>query len=249
MRKLLIGSRALFATLALTMVATAAHAAGGLNLSWNDCSTFGTLQKNFACTSNSGANTMYGSAVTGVQMDQLNGEASVLDLQTNQAALSNWWHLEPAGGCRSNTPQLISADFNFLSNVNCLDPWGGGAAGGIDYAPGFGGPNRARIRTVCAIPGSTGITGTDEYYFFKVTYTNARTVGNGSCAGCQDGACIVFNSILVTQPAGVGDYTITNPLNRNYVQWQGGGSGVTGGCPAAVPTRTTTWGSVKSLYR
>jgi len=33
------------------------------------------------------------------------------------------------------------------------------------------------------------------------------------------------------------------------VPWQGGGGEVSGGCPAAVPTRNATWGSVKSLYR
>jgi hypothetical protein len=53
----------------------------------------------------------------------------------------------------------------------------------------------------------------------------------------------------VTQPAGVGDYTISNTLNRNWVQWQGGAVNVTGGCPAATPTQNRTWGSVKSLYR
>ena len=104
----------------------------------------------------------------------------------------------------------------------------------------------SRART---IPGSTSITGTDEYYFFRVGISNARSTGNGSCAGCTDGACIVFNSIQVTQPAGVGDYTISNPLVRNFVQWQGGGGSVAGGCPASVPTRQQTWGSVKSLYR
>ena len=70
-----------------------------------------------------------------------------------------------------------------------------------------------------------------------------------SCAGCTDGACIVLNSIQLTQPIGVGDYTISNPILRNWVQWQGGATTITGGCPLATPTRSTTWGSVKSLYR
>jgi len=240
MKKTLLMAGAL---LALT-AGIASAGPGGINLSWNDCGVFGGLQRNFACTSNSGANTMIASAITGVQMDQLNGQAGVLDMQTNQAALSNWWLI---GGCR--LASTMSADFNFLANVNCFDPWVGVAAGGVSYTAGFNAPNRARIRTICAIAGSTGITGTDEYYFFKVTFTNARSIGNGSCAGCTDGACIVFNSILVTQPAGVGDYTISAPANRNWVHWQGGASGVVGGCPDATPTRTKTWGSVKSLYR
>jgi hypothetical protein len=122
-------------------------------------------------------------------------------------------------------------------------------AGGLDYTPNFNGvPNRARIRTICAIPGSTSINGTDEYYFFKVSINNTRSTGNGSCAGCSDGACIVLNSIQVTQTAGVGDYTLTNPLTPQHIQWQGGGN-IGGQCPAATPARSATWGSVKSLYR
>jgi hypothetical protein len=232
----------------LALTAGMASAQSGINLSWNDCGAFGVLQKNFACTSNSGASTAYASAIAPTQMDQFNGMAGVIDIQTNQAALSPWWHLE-ALGCRANATPFISADFNFLANVNCLDPWGGGASGGSNYAPNPSVPNRARFRAVCAIPGSTGITGTDEYYMFKMTITNARTVGTGSCAGCLDGACIVLNSILMTQPAGVGDFTVINPILRQHVMWQGGAGGVAGGCPQAVPTRATTWGSVKSLYR
>jgi hypothetical protein len=232
----------------LALTAGIASAQGGINLSWTDCGAFGTLQKNFACTSNSGTQSMTASVVTGVDMAQLNGQASVLDMQTNQAALSNWWQFN-TGGCRFGSPALIAGNFDFTAVSNCLDPWGGTASGGLNYAPGFSGPNRARIRTVCAIIGSTGITGVDEYYMFKVNISNARSTGAGACAGCTDGACIVFNSILVTQPAGVGDYTISNTLLRNWVQWQGGAVNVTGGCPAATPTQNRTWGSVKSLYR
>jgi len=73
-------------------------------------------------------------------------------------------------------------------------------------------------------------------------------VGTGSCAGCTDGACIVFTSQKLTEPLGVGDYTITSPALRQYVTFQSGGA-LGGGCPAVVPTQNRTWGSVKSLYR
>ena len=249
MQRMLNVSRVFLAAAALTVIASAAQA-GGINLSWTDCGAFGQLQRNFACNTNTGANTMFASAIAPAAMPQLNGHEGVIDLQTNQAALSNWWKIGGTGAspnCRPGT--TLSADFNFLSSLNCLDPWLVGAAGGVNYTQGFGGPNKARIRTVCAIPGSTPITATDEYYIAKVTFTNVRTVGLGSCAGCTDGACIVLNSIQLTQPLGVGNYTIYNPIIRNFVQWQGGASTVEGGCPAAVPTRSTTWGSVKSLYR
>jgi len=232
-----------FACAVLTLLATSAHAAGGINLSWTDCGVSGQLQRNFACNSNSGTNTMVASVVTGVAMNQFNGEASVMDLQTNQAALSPWWGMM-AVGCRGTS--VLSADFNFLAMSNCLDPWAGLAVGGVNYSPGFGAPNRARIRTVSAIPSSTAINGSDEYYLVKVAFSNARTTGLGSCPGCTDGACIVFNSVFVTQPAGVGNFTITSTLVRNWVQWQSGAAGI---CPGATPTRHSTWGQVKTLYR
>ena len=234
----------------LALTAGIASAQGGINLSWGDCGGAGTLNKTFACTSNSlvGA-IMIASAQAPVQMDQLNSEESQMEMQTNAATLSQWWNLQTTGGnvpCRSG----IAASFDFTGGpFTCLDPWVGAASGGVDFTNAFGGPNRGLIRTVCAIAGSTGITGTDEYYFFKITLLGAKTTGNGSCAGCTDGACIVFTQLKLSQPLGVGDYIITTPLVRQYVTWQSGGAGVTGGCPAATPTHTTTWGSVKSLYR
>jgi hypothetical protein len=225
-------------------------AAGGINLSWTDCGSNGTLSRTFACTSNSGANIMFMSAIAPVPMGQLNGHEGVLDLQTNQAALSAWWLIggaPTAPNCRPGN--TLSANFDFVGGpFNCADAWAGGAAGGFNYAAGYNGPNRARIRTVCAIPGSTAIDDASEYYIAKVTFTNNRSTGTGSCAGCSDGACIVLNSIQLTQPAGVGNYTISNPIVANWIQWQAGGN-IGGQCPGATPTKSATWGSVKSLYR
>jgi len=225
-----------------------ARAAGGINLSWNDCGVTGTLQKTFACSgcTLTGA-IMVASAETCSEMPQLNGEESFLDVETNQAALSPWWHME-VGGCRGPTSISVSLDFTG-GPFTCLDPWSGQASGGMTYTAGYGGANRARIHTVGAIPDSAGITGIDEYYFFKLTLLAQKSTGNGSCAGCTDGACIVLNSIKLTQQAGApgGDLTLANPLIRNYVTWQLGGASI--GCPGATPTRDRTWGSVKALYR
>jgi hypothetical protein len=243
----------------LGLLFTAAFAgsvhAAGLNLSWGDCGSAGVLQRNFACDTNVGTNTMYGSAVVQAPMPQLNGQESTLGLQTSQASLSNWWQFA-TGGCRNGSPGILSADFNFTSSTSCLDPWAGTAAGGVVYEPAFFGPNASRIRVVSALPGSTSINATSEYYIFKLTFLNARTVGTGSCAGCFEGACFVYQQLRMTQPigSGLGDQIITTPLTRAFVVWQGGASGALlgsngSGCLGATPSHHSTWGSVKSLYR
>lgn len=234
----------LTAALLVACIGTA-RAQGGIDLSWNDCGAFGTSSKTFTCASNTltGA-VLIASAVAPVPMDQLNGEESEFLLQTTAPALSPWWHLE-SGGCRGTS--AISTSFDFTGGpFNCLDPWSGQAAGGMLYEANYGALNRARLRTVGAIAGSTSITNTDEYEFFKVTLLGSKTVGTGACAGCTDGMCIVFTSLKLTQPAGVGDYVLTAPVIRQHVTWQ---SGVAFFCPAGDPVRNTTWGSVKSLYR
>ena len=249
MKRLLDITRVLASTAALlTLLDGTALALGGINLSWTDCGSAGVQQMTFSCASNTltGA-VLVASAVSGVDIPELISEESVMDLQVNQAALSPWWQLQ-TGGCRGTSG--ITSDFNFTSGpFGCLDPWQGSAVGGMVYRTT--GPNRARIQTV-GYPypsGSTSINGTSEYEFFKIVLLGAKTVGNGSCAGCSDGACIVLNEIKLVQPLGVGDYPVTLPIVRNWALWQQGAATVPGGCPSATPARSATWGSVKSLYR
>ena len=229
-----------------------ASAQGGINLSWTDCGTFGTLQRNFACNSNTGGNTMVGSAISPVVINQCVAMTTVLDLQTNQAALTPWWNFDGAG-CRA-TPSALTGNFDFTgSTFSCNDIWAGNATGGSNYISGFGAvPNRGRIRLVCAVVNPVVVDNSTENYYFKASFSNAKTTGTGSCAGCTDGACIVLNSLELDQQPGVegGNTIITNPLDSQYVLWQAGGNSVTpGGCPQATPTKNATWGSVKSLYR
>ena len=241
-------SRTLGVAASLMLVAAAANAQG-INLSWNDCGATGSASKTFSCTTNTlaGAIMVASAQAGGAGLAQLNGQESVITLQTNQPTLSSWWQLA-SGGCRGTT--AISSSFDFTGGpFTCVDAWAGGASGGMNSQPQFDGPNRERFRTVCAVPAPIAITGTDEYYFFKLTILGAKSTGTGACAGCDDGACIVFTSLLLTEPAGVGDLLINTPLVRQYVTWQAGGTSVSGGCPAATPTNNRTWGSVKSLYR
>ena len=229
----------------LALTSSLALAQGNIDLAWNDCSIgwggVGLSDQANNCN-NTGALTLVASFSPPDTMKQFNGHAGVVDIQVAAASLDNWWHLE-TGGCRAGR---MSGSFDFVAGpFSCFDVWAGGASGGINL--GTIGANRIRARTVCAIPGVTQVDPGVEYYVFKLTISKVQSTGVGSCAGCTDPACIVFNQILVTQPAGVGDFTITTGPQQ-YATYKGG-TGVTSGCPLATPTRKGTWGSVKALYR
>ena len=238
----------LLGSMLLALSASIASAAG-LNLSWNDCGTFGAANKTFACNVNTGSDVMWGSYVAPEGTTAITGNEMVLDLQSAAAVLPAWWQFKNPGSCRQTS---LSAAFAANASGNCGDYWSGQASGGLasynlNVIPGQ--TNRARVLLVCAVDQSLAapLTGGSEYYSFSLTLNHAKTVGTGSCAGCTDPVCIVLNEIKLTQPVGVGDYRIQNPASRNYVTYQSGL--VSGGCPAVVPAQNRTWGQVKSLYR
>jgi hypothetical protein len=237
----------------LALMAPMASAAGSIGLAWNNCVGAGGLSDdNFACNTNTGIpHQLIASFVPVQTVGAFNGQAGVVDVQVAAATLDKWWELGPTVGtfCRNG---LAAADFAFLAGpFGCADPWVGQASGGADFSPV--GSNRLRIRTVCAIAVPESLYAVDvddnpiEYLVFRVTITNTKTTGTGACAGCTDPACIVFNSVKLTQPAGFGDFTITSGAQQ-HVTWKHGVIGGLG-CPAATPTQRSTWGSVKALYR
>jgi len=231
---------------AMLMTASIASAAG-VNLSWDDCGTFGTATKTFACNSNSGAGfTMYSSFIAPSGINELEAFQAQVDITTAQAVLPAWWS-HGASQCRGGTALSASLDFT-TSTFNCQDFWAGLAASAYAYDVGFGTPNRARMIIQGAIPfdNRAPIDDVTETYGCKVTINRTKSTGVGSCAGCAEPACIVLNEIQLFQPAAVGnDPRISVPLSSNFVTWQS----LPGGCPASTPTRNTTWGQVKSLYR
>jgi hypothetical protein len=240
----------------LALSATIASAAAGVNLRWNNCfGDAGVANRNFACTSNTGSNVIFGSFELGQDMLTCSGEESVLDLASASAVLPAWWAFKNVGTCRITA---LSVSFGNPSAINCPDWSSGQAAGGIGaYTIGERGPNTARIKVVSAVPlaGLTDLFTGQEYFAYSLAINNTKTVGTGACAGCLDPVCIVFNSIKITTPVGSNDRTWTGPTNgtdSNFATWQGGGGVVVGpnvGCPAATGTKNATWGAVKSLYR
>ena len=241
---------------AMLCVASAASAAG-INLSWNNCAGegTGTNNKTFACASNAGSNLLVTSFVLGADLAQVNGNELVIDVLTSAATLPDWWAFKDVGTCRQT-----SLGFNATANaadVVCID-WGAGqSAGGIGaYSQELGTidpsllAQHRRLKIAVAVPLSAiaDLTADTEYFSCNVTVNNAKTVGTGSCAGCNLPMCVVLNSVRVTVLTGGGTLDAllgagTSP-GSNIVTWQGAGPDC-----QAVPTRNTTWGAVKALYR
>jgi len=243
--------------LLLALLATAASASPGVNLRWSACfGDGGTFNRGFACNVNTGGHQLVGSFELGANLVNTSGNEIIVDLAADAPVLLAWWEVRFPGLCRST-----SLSFNTAISpaaVNCFD-WGQGlAVGGIGaYQIGIAGPNTARVKAVSAVPPSglqTLFTGV-EYFSFNLFINNVNTVGTTSCAGCETPVCIVFNSLNLTTPISANNRTLTGPTNgtdSNFCTWQGGGQPISGrgeGCPAATPTRLTTWGTVKSLYR
>ncbi len=248
--------------LLLAVTASVASAAPGVNLKWNECfGDAGVTGKTFACNVNTGTSTMMAGFELGADLATVSGLEIVIDLATASPTLPAWWGFKNAGTCRTGSLSIGAAPS--ANAVNCAD-WSGGLAQGTSIAAyQVGAENTARILEVTAVPANSpqDLFGGQEYFASSTAINNLKSVGVGSCAGCSTPACIVLNSVLVATPPVFGqpsrDTKLSGPTDlagtSNFITWQGGaGITVTGkpsGCPAAVPTHTRTWSSIKGLYR
>ena len=243
--------------LLLAVTASVAAAGAGVGLRWLACNgDGGAANRSFACNSNSGTNLLVGTFELGADLPGTVGTEIVIDFASADPTLPAWWTFKNAGTCR--TASLTMNSTISASAVNCLDWANGAAAGGIGaYNIGARGANTARLVAALAVAADAAadlVPGT-EYFSFNMNINNAKTVGTGSCAGCQTAVCIVFNSINVVPPAPAVGIKLTGPSNgfdADFASWQGGAGVVVGGvtgCGAATPTSNKTWGAVKSLYR
>src|SRR5690349_18645869 len=255
-------ARASLALLVFALLPARAHAAQGLNLRWNACLGDGGVQnRSFACNTNIGLASMYGSFVLASDMNQVIGTEVVLQLAADSPTLPAWWQFKNAGACRVSSLSVSTVD---ATAANCYDWSGGLMFGGLGAYCTVAAPcttpppgaNVAVIKVINAVQpnDATPIVGGDELYDFTINIANQKTVGTGACAGCTTPVCIVLNSINVVAQDNLEQRFISTPTvpGSNYVTWQGGGSpGVGGaiGCPAATATQRSTWGGVKTLYR
>ena len=258
MKKLLV------LTSALLVLSASIAAAQGINLAWRNCIsvTTGTQSAlanvNYACdaagTGTSGRGVM--SFIAPSNLVQFVGVQMVVDIQTDQATLPDYWRLG-VGECREGS-FVFPASLSGVGNTgSCRNPWAGGnTGGGFQYTSGFeGNPDRARVLFAFARDTDVPLTGGLQYLagVFTIDTNKDIDVGEGECTGCAAPACLVLNQVELYQVAGQTPpqqdiYYLNTVGTRQHVTWQGGaipGSG----CPAETPAKNKTWGSVKALYR
>jgi hypothetical protein len=251
-----VNKRYIAAVLLCSLFAASAAQAAGVNLRWNNCaSEGGVANQNFACNTNSGVSPLIASFVLAAPQVGVNAVEVIFDVSVSGGAVPPWWSFLNAGSCRPNS--LVANPVLNPADLICQDWAQGQASGGLaTYTIGSFGPSTARIVTVFAVNAVNAadlVVGSD-YFVENLLLEHQKTVGVGACAGCSTPACVAIENIqlFVGSTAVV---TLTQPANgvdSNFATWQGG-VGVPplpgGACPAVVPTRSSTWSAVKSLYR
>jgi len=248
MKKLLLLTSAL-------LVFGASIASAQINISWGACTGSGvlaTVNKNYACDGSSVGTPFKGvfSFVSPATLTHFVGIQAVMDVQTDQATLPDFWR-GGVGECRAGSLGFPGTFIGVGVGAACLNPWDSQTGGGSDWTSGT---TRARIKFAFADANERSINSGSQYIsgVFSLDPYGDTDIGDGHvCAGCSNPACLVVNELSIYQTVGSpgGDIiTLTTPATRQHITWQGGAVGGAG-CPAATPTQNRTWGSVKALYR
>ena len=247
----------------------------GVNLRWDSCfGDGGVLYRDFACDTNAGSERLVGSFELAADIPIVTALEIYVTVGSASPTLPAWWQFKNTATCRQTSLAFTTSPP--VGAVNCED-WGSGqASGGIGaYNIGATGPNRASLGGVAAVPAPGGpLYAGVEYFAFSLTINHSKTVGAGACAGCQEPVVIFLSAIDVVAPG----LSLLLNKGANYsgsqwASWQHGyplnviqscaptpGFPIDPNCPkrltyfdvvpySVTPTRTKTWGAVKSLYR
>lgn len=261
MKKLLISA-------VILMLSVGSAGAVGLNLAWNNCfpSAGAAVDQTFSCDdsspgamdANQNVFTFVASVIPGINISGLIAWGGTFDLQVANATVDDWWKL--AGGeCREGG---ISYVFNgFTNTTTCAKNMMVASPAPLGIAnwayPADKPANWARYSPGVVRTTGFSVVGTTQYQLAIIAVDSHNTAINGdgttvACAGCLDPACIVFNEVELDVPVAQqppdGKNIINTADQRQYITWQGGAIGGAG-CPLSTPTRRTSWGQVKSLYR
>lgn len=261
MKKLLILAAA------LTLSASAAFAQGtpGVDLTFTGCPGHATAVTDVVldCAGGSSAYNLIGTFKVPQQMPQFFAMDISMDWQQENGgkALDPFWHFE-AGGCNNGGLSFSAAQTGVIAgcpvgagtkNGTWVSPWtptGGAAAfaGITGYGPDFAGQlgrGRMLITVTRASNNPFVLNPNINYYAFHIGIFSFGAFG---CAGCDKKVAIVWNSATLFQNQPEPTVVIAGPTEKTSQYCATVNSASLTTC-AATPTRNTTWGQVKSIYR
>lgn len=222
-----------------------AHAADAA-IHWSDCGAAGTRSRTFACNTNSGAE------LAVISFQPRAGNAGIVEMSTTLTLgqvgsdLPDWWRFA-LGGCRTSA---VNGSMNFLSATGpCTDYWAAQATLAIAHSSSNIAGVVGRIQLTGTLPAAAAhpLDPGVEYYGIAVVFSHQRTVGAGSCGGCETPICLALGTVRFTGPTGgpAPDVWYVAPsAAANHVLWNGATR-----CDGLTPVLNRTWGQLKSLYR
>ncbi len=244
--------------LALSLV-LAPSACAQMLIGWGDSPTNGApTSQLFDCQSNTGSQTLVVSLVPPVDILGANGFSLDVKVATWGGVtgpgfsvnavypLPEYWDFAP-GGCRAGafTLGVNLLGLPLLESSPVSDPWQGAISVGgwsTEVVSGQGGPayldavTYGHFKLNAAVPIPVDLLAGQEYYMGTFTIRNSRST---TCAGC----CVAM-AFLPTA-------SVSRSLSGPYVFGAGQGMAFWQDPPSCspVPTRTRTWGGLKSVYR
>jgi hypothetical protein len=219
--------------------------ASGLDLSWQGCATTpASSDFTYACDGNLGTPVnLQGSFRLSASMSDFAATSAFLDIGFKDA-IPDFWRMTGSGCAYGIFSSQIPEVTPPCTGVNLFDErYAITQYSTLDLSPTR---MRVRIDTAANAPAPVSITAEALYADCRLQIAVDQEHFLG-CAGCADPGCLVLETITVFGFGSGEYYVIENQDARNWVTWQGASAFVP--CPAAVPTRTSTWGQVKALYR
>lgn len=234
---------------AVALVALMASAASAqINAKWTQCAT-GTSSITSTCSALATTRIMmlswFAPATGATAVVGYNIRAT--HAMSAGGPLPCWWNFVSggprAGGFGLGGTNAAAGCDNFLAFFGSPN-----AAGGWqDLLDGRGRFNIAVANPVGGSGDATQAAGV-EFYAAEI---QIKSSGQANCpngvAECGLGASLRLNDITLVQEGGPANIALSDPAvapNSNCVTWQAAGV-----CDAVTPTKSATWGSLKSLYR
>jgi hypothetical protein len=252
----------LFAMLLVVPASTAFGDPGnGIDLTWDDCvgQAAALNNKDFDCPNAGAIHELIGCFKVAAGMPDFFAMDISMDVQqadNNPLVPFLRYEAGPPPGC--NSDGLTINDARSQSGPNCATfatAWGVTGAspaftGITAYGPNYQGQN-GRGRLLASIARASdnpfALVGGTNYYAFHfefAMFNSVQSAGGANCAGCGTPASIVWNSATLY---GNTETRVLTGADKKSFYCATVNNGVSA-C-AATPTRNTTWGQLKSIYR